>query len=201
MRGLASGVPGGLDSMTGPRAALAAPTGVLAYSASARPAQLQRLRTPRQPDSLRLQLLLGTDLSPATVRGGPDACLPGVPRGVACHPVAWQTWSQLAGEQYAVPMTAASLLADDPEGWVGVDDRGLYSQSPRRLPFRLPNLGGQVQQGWRGLRALAGSSSGEGRGRHGRVLHSAQLAAPSGGDNWIPGWFCADWGGMQASCP
>ena len=30
-----------------------------------------------------------------------------------------QTWSQLAGEQYAVPMTGAFLLADDPEGWVG----------------------------------------------------------------------------------
>ena len=41
-----------------------------------------------------------------------------------------QTWEQLAGECYAVPLTPAFLLADDPEGWVAADDGRVYRQCP-----------------------------------------------------------------------
>ena len=55
-----------------------------------------------------------------------------------------QTWEQLAGERYAVPLTPAFLLADDPEGWVGADDGGVVCSATRlgstRSPRHPPHL-------------------------------------------------------------
>jgi hypothetical protein len=47
-------------------------------------------------------------------------------------------WCRLAGDDLAVPRTAAFILADDPAGWVGEHQLGIYKQWTR---FRVAILG------------------------------------------------------------
>ena len=82
MRGPERGVPGDLDSTAGP---YAAPANVLAYPARA--ARLQRLPSTCHLDSPPLQLLLGTDLPPGTMRENADAGLHTVSLGASGNSV------------------------------------------------------------------------------------------------------------------
>ena len=107
-----------------------------------------------------------------------------------------QTWEQLAGERYAVPLTPAFLLADDPEGWVGADDGRVYRQWTR---LRVAFLGAL----WEARCSRGGGGGGYGVSLARRVAQATAACVvaavwrdwlrTSGGRAWSPGWFCADW--------
>lgn len=105
-----------------------------------------------------------------------------------------QTWEQLAGERYAVPLTPAFLLADDPEGWVGADDARVYRQWTR---LRVAFLGAL----WEARCSRGGGGYGVSLARRVAQATAAGVASAvwrdwlrtSGERAWTPGWFCADW--------
>ena len=105
-----------------------------------------------------------------------------------------KTWEQLAGQRFAVPLTPAFLLADDPEGWAGADDAGVYRQWTR---LRVAFFGAL----WEARCSRGGGGYGASLARRVAQATAASVAAAvwrdwlrtSGERAWTPGWFCADW--------